>query len=73
MRSSAEARFPRNPGKKGSLCIDVVKFVAAQRSTLDATPVAPLRPPLKGAAARLAALGPAGLPLTAELRFAGWQ
>ena len=43
------------------------------RSTLDATPVAPLRPPLKGAAARLAALGPAGLPLTAELRFASWQ
>ena len=35
--------------------------------------VAPLRSPVKGAAARLASLGPVGPPLTAGLRFARWQ
>ena len=35
--------------------------------------VAPPHPPVKGAAARLAALGPTGPPLTAGLRFAGSQ
>ena len=34
--------------------------------------VASLRSAVKGAAARLAALGPAGPPWTARLRFAGW-
>ena len=37
------------------------------------TRVATLRPSVKGAAARLAVLGPDGPPLTAGLRSAGWQ
>jgi hypothetical protein len=37
------------------------------------TQVPALRPSVKGAAARLAALGPDGPPLTAGLRPAAWQ
>jgi hypothetical protein len=52
--------------------LEVGIIVAVFPRAVQATPaVAPLRRTVKGAAARLAALGPDGPPLTARLRCAG--